>query len=133
MTFNFNQLFTAFTAFTHKNLFVVAGCIVAFVVIFKFLETGLTEGMETGPPLTAPLDCQSENQKLKLMVKYLTLALKRGDAEKELYRLAQGHAQVYHSPRIDVLDKQIYDFKQMIKKDPQTLNFFKLNLDLIIV
>lgn len=79
------------------------------------------------------MDTQTENRNLRLMVKYLTLILKRHDAEKELYRLAQGHSQVYHSPRIDVLDKQIYQMKKVIKEDPKTLNFFKLNLDLVIV
>ena len=68
----------------------------------------------------------------KLLINYLTLVLRKRDAEKELYRLAQGHARVYHSPRLDLLDKQIYSLKKEIQKDPETLNFFKLHLDLTI-
>jgi len=75
-------------------------------------------------------DLVVENTNLKLMAKYLTLVLRKRDAEKELYRLAQGHSRVYHSPRLDLLDKQIYSLKKEIQKDPKTLNFFKFNLDL---
>ena len=77
-------------------------------------------------------DCATENANLKMLAKYLTLVLRKRDAEKELYRLAQGHAQVYHSPRLDLLDKQIYSLKKEIQKNPKTLNFFKLHLDLMI-
>lgn len=78
-------------------------------------------------------DAATENRNLKLMVKYLTLLLRKQEAQKELYRLVQGNARVYHSPQLDTLDKQIYELKKVIQSDPKTLDFFKFNLDLIIV
>ena len=110
---------------------VFAGLIFVAILVFwllpKLSKLGqTTEHMEN-------IDQSTENKYLRLMVKYLTLLLRRRDAEKELYRLAQGHSQVYHSPRIDVLDKQIYEIKKMVQKDPKTLDFFKLNLDLTMI
>lgn len=73
-----------------------------------------------------------ENELLKSMSKYLTLIIRKNSAEKELYRLENGHHRVFHSPRIDQINNQLALFKGQIKKDPNKLQFFEENLDLLI-
>jgi hypothetical protein len=73
-----------------------------------------------------------ECEHYKLLAKYLTLILRKRDAEKELFRLEYGHARVYNSPRLERINKQIKMFKDRIKADPDTLTFFQENLDLTL-
>ena len=44
-----------------------------------------------------------ENGYMKDMIRYLTLILKRYEAEKELYVLSHGYAQVYNSPKMEYI------------------------------
>lgn len=75
---------------------------------------------------------QKQNEMMKSMIKYLTLIIRKNDAEKELFRLEHGHHRVFHSPRIDTINNQIALFKTQIKKNPDKLQFFEENLDLLI-
>lgn len=73
-----------------------------------------------------------DNEMLKLMVKYLTLVIRKNDAEKELFKLEKGHHQVFHSPRIDQINNQLALFKGQIIGDPRKLQYFQENLDLMV-
>jgi hypothetical protein len=77
-------------------------------------------------PSTALL---GENKNLKSMVRYLTLVLKKFEAEKELYKLSHGYHQVYNSPKMDYLKKEIRRMIQQIKGDPDATIFFERHLN----
>ena len=74
----------------------------------------------------------AENTNLRLMVQYLTLIIKKYESEKELYRLAHGYHQVYNSPKMEYLKKEIYRTIQRVKANPSTLRFFERNLNGVI-
>ena len=69
---------------------------------------------------------------LILLNKYLMLVIKKYDAEKELYRLMDGHHQVFNSPKLDLLNKEIKQLKEEVKSNKSTLSYFKTNLDNLI-
>jgi hypothetical protein len=69
---------------------------------------------------------------LILLNKYLMLVIKKYDAEKELYRLMNGFHQVYNSPKLDLLNKEIKQLKEEVKSNKATLTYFKTNLDNLI-
>lgn len=71
----------------------------------------------------------TENRNLKTMVRYLTLTLKKFEAEKELYKLSHGYHQVYNSPKMDYLKKEIRRMIQRIKQDPDAAVFFERHLN----
>jgi len=74
----------------------------------------------------------SMNDNLETMVRYLTLIIKKYEAEKELYRLSHGYHQVYNSPKMEYLKKEINRMIQEIKKDDTKRSFFEKNLNGII-
>lgn len=74
----------------------------------------------------------NEVENLKMLSKYLLLIIRQRDAQDDLYKLSNGHARVYHSPKLDLINKQIADFKERIRKDPETLRYFTDNIDLMI-
>ena len=73
-----------------------------------------------------------QNENLKMMVRYLTLVLKKLEAQKELYKLSHGYHQVYNSPKMEYLKKAIRKMKKEIKSDASTTMFFERNLNNII-
>ena len=115
------------------NVQVLFILIIIVLLLWLWSGFGSTAGVEGMNGTSPGMSCEMENKNLKMLSKYLALVLRKRDAEKELYRLAQGHAQVYYSPRIEVLDKQIYAMKKEIQKDPEMLKFFQMNLDIVIV
>jgi hypothetical protein len=96
--------------------------VIGITVLFR-----KTEMFEDAP------DDTTETDKLKLLIKYLVLIIRQRDAQDELYKLANGNARVYHSPRLDVIDKEIYDFKRRIKSNQKLLQYFKDNVDLMLL
>lgn len=73
-----------------------------------------------------------EVENLKEMVNYLILVIKKYDAEKELYKLSNGYHQVYNSPKLDSIQREIARIKDKVKKDPTALDFFEKNLTNIL-
>lgn len=71
----------------------------------------------------------SENDNLKSMVRYLTLIIKKYGAEKELYKLSHGYHQVYNSPKMEYLKKEIYRTMKRIKSNPDSTLFFEKHLN----
>ena len=84
---------------------------------------------------TRPELCQEviqENNYLKDMVRYLTLILKRYEAEKELYTLSHGYAQVYNSPKMEYIKKELRRMLKYVKSDVQRKQFFEKHLNNVI-
>ena len=77
-------------------------------------------------------DMGTENANLKLLSKYLTLLLRKNEAEKELYTIQTGKRQVYNSPTLVQLNKKITEFKQTIRNNPNALKYFNENLDITL-
>lgn len=77
-------------------------------------------------------DLATENANLKLLAKYLTLLLRKNEAEKELYTLQTGKRQVYNSPTLLQINKKLTEFKQTIRDDPTALKYFNENLDITL-
>lgn len=77
-------------------------------------------------------DLTTENANLKLLAKYLTLLLRKTEAEKELYTIETGKRQVYNSPTLAQLNKKITEFKQTIRGNPDALKYFNENLDITL-
>lgn len=75
---------------------------------------------------------QSKNDNLETMVRYLTLIVKKYEAEQELYRLSNGYHQVYNSPKMEYLRKEIRRMIEEIKADQSKATFFQKNLNGII-
>ncbi len=73
-----------------------------------------------------------DNAYMKDMIRYLTLILKRYEAEKELYVLSNGYAQVYNSPKMDYLKKELHRMLKTVKENPKELAFFEKNLNNVI-
>lgn len=77
-------------------------------------------------------DLVNKNAQLSMMVRYLTLIIKKYEAEKELYKLSHGYHQVYNSPKMEYLKKEIHRMIQQIKSDPASSEFFSKHLNNII-
>ncbi len=77
-------------------------------------------------------DCGSENTNLKEMVRYLTLVIKKYEAEQELYKLSNGYHQVYNSPKLEYLRKEISRTIAKIKATPDTAAYFEQNLSYVV-
>lgn len=77
-------------------------------------------------------DLMNQNDSLKSMVRYLTLIVKKYEAEKEIYKLSNGYHQVYNSPKMEYLKKEIHRMIQRIKQDPNQTRFFEKHLNGII-
>lgn len=77
-------------------------------------------------------DCTTENANLKEMVRYLTLVIKKYEAEQELYKLSNGYHQVYNSPKMEYLRKEISRTIAKIKSDPNTAAYFEQNLSYVV-
>ena len=77
-------------------------------------------------------DLGTENANLKLLAKYLTLLLRKNEAEKETYTMQTGKRQVYNSPTLIQLNKKLTEFKQTIRDNPGALKYFNENLDITL-
>lgn len=73
-----------------------------------------------------------ENKNLKAMIRYLTLIIKKYEAEKELYKLSHGYHQVYNSPKMEYIKKELHRIQKRVKSQPTTLSFFEQHLNGII-
>ncbi len=82
------------------------------------------------PP--CPVSDTIETENLKDMVRYLTLVIKKYEAEKELYLLSNGYHQVYNSPKMEYLKKEISRTIDRIKNDPNKSVYFEQNLSNIV-
>ena len=58
------------------------------------------------PIIAASPAATTREQYLEDMVKYLTIIVSMHSAQKELYKLSNGYAQTFSSPRLDALEKQ---------------------------
>ena len=112
--------------------FLILGLIAVVVVMWTILRRKqscrpLLEGYST-------LDeCARENEHLKMLAKYLILVVRKNGAERELFRMEHGYARVFESPRLQTIHKQIAMMKKQIKSDPEILQFFQENLDLVLI
>jgi L-aminopeptidase/D-esterase-like protein len=82
----------------------------------------------------SPIGVGSGNREkyLEDMVKYLLIVVNMTNARQEKYKLENGYAQVFNSPRLDALEKQRQFFIEKVKKDPAELAFFRENLVVLI-
>ncbi len=80
----------------------------------------------------ASTTASSREQYLEDMVKYLTIIVTINSAQKELYKLDNGFAQTFSSPRLDALEKQRIFYIDKIKKNPDELAFFRTNLSVLL-
>jgi len=86
------------------------------------------------PPCpVCPPDRTADVNNLTLLSKYLTLIIRKNEAQDEIFRLAQGHARVYTSPKLEQINRDIFDFKKKVQNDPATQKFFDTNLDSAVV
>ena len=77
-------------------------------------------------------DLATENENLKLLAKYLTLIIRKSEAQKELYTIETGKRQVYNSPTLVQLNRQITIFKEKIRSNPSALKYFEENLNITL-
>ena len=80
-----------------------------------------------------PPNQSKDVENLTLLSKYLTLIIRKNEVQDEIFRLQQGHARVYTSPKLELINRQIAEFKTRIKDDPITQRFFQDNLDSSII
>ena len=73
-----------------------------------------------------------ENDYMKDMIRYMTLIIKRYEAENELYVLSKGYAQVYNSPKLDYIKNELRRMLKEVKANPKKRTFFEKNLNNII-
>ena len=73
-----------------------------------------------------------EAEYMREMIRYLTYIIKRYEAEKELYILSHGYAQVYNSPKMEYIKKELRRMLQSVKKDPEKIRFFEKHLNGVI-
>ena len=79
-------------------------------------------------PLTgSPASAVASN--FALLSKYLTLIIKKNEAQDEIFHLAQGYARVYTSPKLELINRQISDMRKRVHADPSLQKFFEDNLD----
>ena len=86
----------------------------------------------SGMTLEGCIKSNNENDYMKDMIRYLTMIVKRYEAEKELYVLSHGYAQVYNSPKMEYVKKELRRMKKKIKSDPKKTRFFEMHLNNII-
>lgn len=103
--------------------------IVTLIVLFILWRLKLPN-IPQCPPCINKIPQETEN--LQLLVKYLSLVIKKNESEKELFRLSNGFHQVYNSPKLDLINKEIKSIKEEVRSDNSKLSFFKNNLDNII-
>jgi hypothetical protein len=96
--------------------------VVTVFVAFVVLTVGVRETFEGDAPQRAKY--------LEDMVKYLYIVVKMHSAQREVYRLSNGYAMSFTSPKLTALEKQRQYFIAKVKKDPQELAFFQENLTL---
>lgn len=128
--------------FINDQVLVIVGFVVSAALYFMWyrgfwkkryienMDGTMNSTVNTSTSISGSISNELEHY--KLLSKYLTLILRKKDAQDELFKLEQGYARVYHSPRLDKINRQIYSFQKMIKKEPNTLKFFEENLDLTI-
>jgi hypothetical protein len=76
--------------------------------------------------------CEQERDNLKLLAKYLTLLIRKNEAEQELFTLQTGKRQVFNSPRLVMLNQQLTIFKKKVRDNKEALKFFNDNLDILV-
>ena len=101
------------------------GIIILIILFTSYSNGSIIENMN-GDSLT------EENANLKLLAKYLTLIIRKSEAEKELYTIETGKRQVYNSPTLVQLNRQITIFKEKIRANPSALKYFDENLNITL-
>jgi hypothetical protein len=105
-------------------------------LIFLYVLNRPTVQNRLGEPTTIEHmdggDLVSENANLKLLAKYLTLIIRKSEAQKELYTIETGKRQVYNSPTLVQLNRQITIFKEKIRSNPSALKYFDENLNITL-
>ena len=92
-----------------------------------FLFAYQVEAFEGGSP-TAEKRCKY----LEDMVRYLTVIVQKHAAQREVYKLTNGYAQTFGSPRLDALERKRQYLLSQVKKDPQEIAFFRENLTIML-
>lgn len=102
-----------------------------FVYFFLFFIPCTEDHFDGSTP--APLTASPNREKyLEDMVKYLLIVVNMTNARQDVYKLSNGYAQTFSSPRLTALEKQRQFFIEEIKKDPAELQFFRENLTVLI-
>jgi len=97
------------------------------------LSSGFLQEVGSGAaasPVTPPSG--SREKYLEDMVKYLLIVVNMTNARQEKYKLENGYAQTFSSPRLDALEKQRQFFIEKVKKDPAEIAFFRENLVVMV-
>lgn len=115
------------------------------IIVLVFSSMRRTEGFESAPIVnpagsvgwngqeaTPTGNPASRETYLTDMVKYLLLVINMTNARQQLYKLENGYAQTFSSPRLDALEKQRQFFIEKVKQDPAELAFFRENLVVLI-
>jgi hypothetical protein len=103
----------------------------------QIVSAGLSSGFlqevgsgATSSPVTLPSG--SREKYLEDMVKYLLIVVNMTNARQEKYKLENGYAQTFSSPRLDALERQRQFFIEKVKKDPAEIAFFRENLVVMV-
>jgi len=99
--------------------------IISLIFLYMLTKSSTIEHMDGG-------DLSTENANLKLLAKYLTLIIRKSEAQKELYTIETGKRQVYNSPTLVQLNRQITIFKEKIRSNPNALKYFDENLNITL-
>lgn len=106
-------------------------CILVIFIFINLINLNYTENMENVDN-TSGSSCEQERDNLKLLAKYLTLLIRKNEAEQELYTLQTGKRQVFNSPRLVMLNQQLTIFKKKVRENKEALKFFNDNLDILV-
>lgn len=107
------------------------GQIVSAGISSGFLQEVGSGAAATASPVTT-LPSGSREKYLEDMVKYLLIVVNMTNARQEKYKLENGYAQTFSSPRLDALEKQRQFFIEKVKKDPAEIAFFRENLVVMV-
>jgi len=100
-------------------------------VVAAGVSSGFLQETEAAASAATPAGGSREAY-LEDMVKYLLIVINMTNARQEKYKLENGYAQTFSSPRLDALEKQRQFFIEKVKKDPAELVFFQENLVVMI-
>lgn len=106
--------------------------VVIVIIILYYVITRLKQRKQRTVALVENMNGNNETENLRLLAKYLTLIIRKNEAEKELYTIETGKRQVFNSPTLVQLNKQITLFKERIRENPSALKYFEENLNIML-